>query len=296
MTAALLLLLACSGGDDDAKGDDTGGASSTTDSAPPAPVAPDLKPYSGGTCPELVEGANSDFASAGESREFQLKLPEDPVGAPVVFLWHWLGGTASQALQTFRYGQLPEDEGVIVVAPSSCCDPFEWQFMTPPEENVDLVFFDDLLTCLDEQFSVDRDRIWATGMSAGGLWTTYLTVERAGWLVATAPFSGGTDPVVAYRTPDEPIPVMLTWGGPTDIYAVLSFEEASLAFESSLMTDGHFVVECLHDGGHTIPTGGPAAAWEFFEAHPRGVAPEPWADGLPDGFLDICHLPETSGN
>lgn len=286
------LLFACTGSEDDSKVDDTGDTAG--DTGPALEVAPEPFAYSGGTCPALVDGDNDGFLSAEKERSFILKLPENPEGAPVLFLWHWLGGSATQALRVFDYNRLPEDEGIIVVAPESCCDTFEWQFMTPPEDNVDLVFFDDLLSCLDQQFQIDRDRVWATGMSAGGLWTTYLTIHRASWLVSTAIFSGGTDPVIDYETPPSPIPVMLTWGGPTDLYAVLSFEEASLAFEAQIEADGSFVVPCVHDGGHTIPSGGPEAGLEFLMDHPRNAVPEPYADGLPSDFPDYCALAQPA--
>ncbi|MFT5685382.1 MAG: hypothetical protein ACI8RZ_006333, partial [Myxococcota bacterium] len=55
--------------------------------------------------------------------------------------------------------------------------------------------------------------------------------------------------------------------------------------------DGHFVVECEHDGGHTIPTEGVNTAIDFLMAH-QAAGVLPWQDGLPDTLPGYCHLPE----
>lgn len=252
-----------------------------------------LVDYSGGSCPDLSAEQVTDFLSAGEARTFYLDLPPDPVGKPVLFLWHWLGGNATQARRAFDWTELAQTEDVILVTPESCCSTFEWQFTFPSDEtNLDLAFFDDVLSCLYQQYNVDLDRVWSTGMSAGGLWTTYLTVHRSQYLAATAPFSGGTDPIVAYTPPEDAIPVMVSWGGEADVLNIIDFNELNQTFVSELLADGHFVVSCDHGEGHTIPNGGPEAALEFLLDHPKGLSPEPYADGLPEDYPSYCALAE----
>ena len=85
--------------------------------------------------------------------------------------------------------------------------------------------------------------------------------------------------------------MLLTWGGPTDVYQTLSFDDANQYFSSELQDDGSFVVECVHDGGHTIPDGATEYVWRFLADHPRDLAAEPYADGLPDTFPEWCALP-----
>jgi poly(3-hydroxybutyrate) depolymerase len=149
-----------------------------------------------------------------------------------------------------------------------------------------------MLSCLWQQYDVDLDRVGATGMSAGGLWTSYLTLHRAEWLSATAPLSGGTFPG-GYETPASPIPVLLTWGGPRDTYSTLSFDDTTRDMLDRLRADGHFVVACEHDRGHTLPPGGIGYAYQFLMDHPRGVSPEPYAAGLPAGFPAWCAQPSA---
>lgn len=280
------LVIACAppaDGDGDPAGvDDTGEAAA-------ARVGPG---YSRENCPTIDADDDDidDFETGDTEYDVELLMPDEPEGAAVLFAWHWLGGTGSQAIRYMELEELMEGEDVIVVAPRSSDSDFEWAFLQGPEDNPDLLLFDDLLSCLWQQYDVDLDRIWATGMSAGGLWTSYLTIHRAEWLAATAPLSGGAIEG-AYAPPAEAIPVLMTWGGPGDTYGALSFADTSEFMSQALQDDGHFVAHCIHDDGHNLPPGGIGYAWQFLKDHPRGVDPEPYANGLPGSFPEWCALP-----
>ena len=291
---SILVLFAAAGcaGSDAADKPASGGAdtapadSGAADSGVPARRGPD---YSLGACPALVDGVNT-FASGESSYRVTLNLPADPEGASVMFVWHWLGGSAAQAARFMQLDAIRGDDAVIFVVPDSSGSAYEWRFTQRPEGNADLLLFDDLLSCLWQQYGVDLNHVTATGMSAGGLWTSYLTLHRAEWLSATAPLSGGT-PGAAYETPAAPIPVLMTWGGPSDTYGPLSFDEATQDMIAGLRGDGHFVVACEHDAGHTLPPGGVGYAYQFLMDHPLGLAAEPYAGGLPSGFPAWCAQP-----
>ena len=284
-----LALLGCGGADRsddsaatdgaDAGADGTDGTDGTVEREPPA--------YSGGSCPTLEAGDNT-FASGDTTYTVHVWLPDDPSGAPLLTGWHWLGGSARSLVNAMDLDDLVDDEGVVLLAPDSDGSQFEWHFLDAPDGNPDLLLFEDLVACAHAQWGVDLDRVYATGMSAGGLWTRYLTMHAAEWLAATAPMSGGIE---GYTSPADAIPAMLTWGGPRDLYSSYSFEEASERLSAGLQADESFVVECVHDGGHTLPPWGFGPAWAFLEAHPKGVAPSPWAGGLPDEVADHCRLP-----
>ncbi len=282
----LLFLAACTGASDEG---DSAPPDGSSDSGADPVVERDGPAYSKGDCPTLAAGRN-DFATGDDSYRVELILPEDPVGAPVVFAWHWLGGSASQAIRSMSLQDFVDGSGVIVVAPDSAGYQYEWHFLDDPDGNPDLLLFDDLLGCLWRQYDVDLERVHAVGMSAGGLWTSYLTLHRAQWLASTAPLSGGAQ-TGSYSTPAEPLPVLMTWGGPSDLYGPLSFDETSRYMVEQLRADGSFVVECEHDRGHTLPPGGLDYAYRFLLDHPRGIQPEPYADGLPEGFPSFCRQP-----
>jgi dienelactone hydrolase len=283
---SIALLAACAG---DEAGSDTG--SGGADGGADAEVLPEVPVYTGGKCPSIDSGSNSDFLSADIEREFRVALPAQPEGAGVVVAWHWLGGSASQIMSYMDLQTIADDHGFIVVAPDSrSSEPYEWDFNSGPDDNADAILFDDLVACLHAQYNVDMGAIHATGMSAGGLWTTWLTVYRSTLLASTAPLSGGTSPGT-YVSPEEPIPVLMTWGGSSDTYSGFSFEEASLDFSSNLQADGHFVAECEHDGGHTIPSEATDYVGQWFADHRRNIVSEPYADGLPEVFPEWCRVP-----
>ncbi|MFT4975647.1 MAG: putative esterase [Myxococcota bacterium] len=278
----LFLLFACSGdpANSDAEDSDTAEVAESERIAPPA--------YSGGTCPELVEGWNEGFASGSDERSFRLELPDNPQGAPVIFLWHWLGGDADQIINWTGFKSFPADHGAILVAPQTRGLPYEWDTFDGAD-TPDLTLFDDLLSCVAEQHDVDMTRVYSSGMSAGGLWTVALTNHRSEWLAASAPLSGGATELS--WSAEAQIPVMLTWGGPSDMYGSFSFNDANVQLLDQLDQAGHFTVTCEHDDGHSLPPGGVEYVWSFFEAHPRGIVPDPWAEGLPEGMPDWCSLP-----
>jgi predicted esterase len=280
----LFLATACTGGQigDDKNNDDT---DPDTDSDTDVRQGP---AYSGGDCPTLKSGSNTGFVSGSHERDFRLILPDEPMGAPVLFAWHWLGGNADQMVEWSDFKDFPRDHGAIVISPQSRGLQVEWNTWDG-DDSPDLVLFDDLLSCLWQQYDVDLDRIYASGMSAGALWTVTLSHYRSDWLAASAPLSGGA--TIENWEASELIPMLLTWGGPYDLYGTYSFQEGTLQLSDQLQTDGHFVAHCEHSDGHTLPPGGEEYLWTFFEAHPKGVTPEPWSNGLPSSMPDMCSLP-----
>ncbi len=273
-------LLACAGSP--GLSDTAGAAADTADAVNPYGEAESLG------CPAFEEGKNT-LAVGDLERTVHLRLPAEPEGAPVVFAWHWLNGTPSQTLSWMGLEDMTDD-GAIVVAPTSTGIPsVEWDVVTTPEKSIDIALFDTLLSCLWEQYAVDTERVHATGMSAGGLFTSFLSMHRADVLASTVPFSGGVSGAY-YSAPSWAMPMMLVWGGPTDTYGGYDFHEATLAMSQSLRDDGHFVVECMHTDGHNPPDEAKDMAWAFFDAHPAS-ADAPWASGLPDSLPAWCEVP-----
>lgn len=284
-------LTACGGADGDATNQTTTSETTTTgQTSVTTTTMPATNPYTPyeGDCPTFVEGENGGFISAGLDRSIEVRLPDNPVGAPVVFGWHWLGGNATETITWLGLNDMV-DSGAIVIAPESSGLAYEWDYFSV-SNSVDATMFDDLLWCLWEQYQVDDERIYATGMSAGGLMTTFLIAARSEQLAAAVPFSGGVYSH-AYISPADQIPVMLIWGGASDTYGTFSFDIANQDLSEGLQDDGHFVVECDHGGGHTIPSGAGEMAWMFMTDHPKGVDPEPWKNAVPAGAPDYCIIP-----
>jgi predicted esterase len=279
-----------------------GDGSSTTG---PLPANP--KPYSGGTCPQFVQGKNS-IVAAGRNRSFELYLPPGGgQGAACVFVWHGNGDTGKNIADFFGGKYLAEKQNAIVVGPSSCCDDgindccdmlMTWNFGEFSKKEADLALFDDMLSCIDKQFNIDNTRVYSTGFSSGSLWTTYLLLHRSDYFAAVSIFSGGTGTVFPYATPAVKVPALLAWGGENDTYMnMVSFHDMTLDLAANLLADGHFIVECNHGpyanpgSGHTIPMSGPTWGTAFLFAHVFGQPSPVQAGGLSAPYPEYCLIP-----
>jgi predicted esterase len=169
-------------------------------------------------------------------------------------------------------------------------------------------FFDDMLACVSEQFPVDKNCVSSAGVSDGALWTSQLIGGRGQYLSSAVVLSGGVaNPgdenamlVKEYLPSSHAMPVLVLWGGPTDICIVLTFETASLALEEKLVAEGHFILECQHNCGHSVPPievapGGSLITpfVSFIRSHPywTPVGRSPYeADGVPADFPAWCAI------
>lgn len=293
MSPFLWLLLACKGPSAPA-GDES--PVETGDTAPedggefgeggPAPL---VEP-SAGDCPTFAETGAMTLTSGGKERKVRVYFPEDrPAGMPLVFAWHWLGGSAREIEAAMDLEAFATEQQAVVVIPEASGDhAYEWDFLGEGAD--DLALFDDLRTCLYRELAIDPYRVSATGMSAGGLWTTKLSIERGDALSTVLVFSGGTEPIVPYETPAAKFPALLVWGGESDMYGQLSFDTTMRAYADALVADGHYVIACDHGRGHTLPpeTADLVATW--LPAHRYGGAAP--ADVVPLSALpEYCWVP-----
>ena len=282
--------------------------------------------YSGGACPTLFEGMNNNFfvPNANTSlptrpggdvryRDFEIRFPANPNGAPVIFTWHWYGGNSSDAINWLGLGNVGWAENVILVSfvavaetPTNDTGYYEWFSGANPVGNPDIEVAEEVLACLYAQHNVDLDRIYATGHSAGAIWVSYLLQHWSHRLAAAMPLSGGEQYISSYRppsdrsqapymTPSRSLPVMVVHGGSSDTYtspyhATLNFQQASTMLASDLVNDGSSVVICNGGFGHQIPphqgatTTAEYLIWPYFLDHPRTGTPYSSASEFPTSF------------
>jgi len=288
-----VLLVAC-GGETSDEVLDTDEAADQGDSFAGAP----LEDTSDGECPKLDSPGTKTFSSDGVDREVIVRFPKDaPADMPVMFFWHGLGDSASNIDNMLDMKGFANANDAVVVIPQSS-DPLmmTWNFANG---SADVTLFDDMRTCLSQELDIDLERISTTGFSFGALFSSYLAMERADTLSAVASLSGGVDAGIGlpYSTPDEPVPVLVMWGGSGDTFDMgitsLDFAQNSLDFSDALRDDGSLVVHCDHGGGHTLPMDFEDATGPWLLEHRFGSA-SPFASGL-DGFPGYCYLPGELG-
>lgn len=275
-----------------------------------APSPPSPKSYSGGSCPAIAPGYNTGFTSDGRSREFMLVVPSNHDASkqyPLVFAWYHITGNAMDFIEYIDVQKVADERQMILVVPQDS-GMFEATWPMTPLDNdqasVDLVFFDDLLSCISEQFSVNANCVASAGVSAGGLWTAFLGQRRGKWLSSNLVFSGGYPTEFGqywwnWQESPHTFASLVLWGGPNDQLGI-NFHQASLNYKNHLAGDGHYIVSCQHDNGHGAPppdageTEPPVGAlFDFVLDHPywyEGVSPYQ-TEGAPADLPSYCSLP-----
>lgn len=283
---------------------------------------PPMPTYSNGACPALnggptaAVGHNTNFRSGTDSRGFYLLVPsyytpDHPL--PLFFGWHWLAGNAADLIREGQLEQAVEQMGFIAVIPDALRNAdgggltygFNWPFIEQAGQEPELVFFDDMLACVTQQYRVDARRVHALGVSAGALWLTHLSgTPRVNHLASIATLSGGLgqQPHVLsmmFTPQDNKFPALVLWGGPTDMF-IINFQQASTLYRDALRCDHHYTVQCIHDAGHSVPTlpvpdGGSRfqGIWQFMLDHPYGLGPDqsPYFDGgVPSTLPPWCSV------
>jgi predicted esterase len=258
-----------------------------------------------------------DFPTGSDKRSFNLIVPPSYDGTsawPVVFAWHWLNAGPGSFISAGELESATEQMHFIAVVPDHKRNEkgdkvyqFDWPFVETWGVPGELQFIDDMLACVSAQYKVDPTKIHGIGVSAGGLWVTYVSgTDRANHFASIESLSGGlgADPFAFWQMQFTPqprkFPAIVLWGGPTDNLGI-DFAAGSKRYRDALRKDHHFVVECTHDAGHAMPPvpvppdGGThfEMLWQFMLDHPYGTPPEqsPYkTTGLPSVFPSWCSI------
>ncbi len=158
------------------------------------------------------------FTHGGIRRDYLVHVPTKAIGKPTPVLLAMHGGGGDMDYQAQNYGLVEKSEqaGFIAVFPNgtsrfrsgilatwnagACCG-------RAVEQKVDDVgFLKAVIARVATQVSIDRRRVYATGMSNGGLMSYRLACEAPGLVRAIAPVAG-TDNTISCK-PSRPVPVI----------------------------------------------------------------------------------------
>jgi len=177
-------------------------------------------------CRKNVVPINSQAGSItvnGLKRTFLVHLPPSDDKShplPLVIALHGGGGTGERMINLTLGGlnALADKDGFIV----TCPDGIEkhWNDGRPQaisrthKDGIDDVgFISALIDHLDNQFNVDRKRVYVTGISNGAKMSFRLACEIPDKIAAIAAVGGSmVDPVSVYTKPSRPISVMVIHG------------------------------------------------------------------------------------
>jgi predicted esterase len=253
-----------------------------------------LVPQATGTCPDFKQGSVT-FTTKTTSRPVLIWINPDKAKAmdgPLVFYWHGAGGDPSEAPAALGPALTAiTDMGGVVAAPyhdmSNTLLP--WYLCLGGTDETDLQVADEILACAIEKVGVDMRRIHSVGFSAGAMNTEQFAFRRSGYLASIVAYSGARLGTVTEQDPKNLYPAMLYDGGPNDM-VIINFQQDTEQYHQALQMEGHFSFICDHNMGHTIPSDGPPASWQFLQDHPFGTIPDPYAKGLPTSFPKYCSL------
>jgi polyhydroxybutyrate depolymerase len=222
----------------------------------------------------------------GENRKAIVFAPDTARGAegvPVVLSFHGSGDNMDNFQYTDVHVAWPEAIVVYFQGLSDSRGLARWQAGRGVDNDRDLKLVDVALAWLRETYSVDDDRIYATGFSNGGMFTYLLWAERPGVFAAYAPVAGRLRPSVQ---PTEPRP-MFHVAGSRDRQVEFSDQEAAIANAVDVNGVGAATTPCgdgctlygpdapapvmtwIHPGGHVYPRDTSERIVSFFRDHPR---------------------------
>lgn len=169
-----------------------------------------------------VESTEHTLQVDGRERVYWLYVPpdRDPAQpAPLVLVLHGGGGTGDGMEKLTRSGfhDLADRDGFIVAYPQGVDN--HWNDGRPLEdtaaqENIDDVgFIAALIDHLAAEYNLDRTRVYATGISNGGLMSFRLACDLTDQIAAVAPVTANFSTALAARcAPSRPIAVLILNG------------------------------------------------------------------------------------
>ena len=156
----------------------------------------------------------------GITRSYHLHVPSavGPTPAPLVLVFHGGGGTGPGTERLTRFTALADREGFLVAFPEGVeknwNDGREFTSSRAHRDHVDdVAFVTALIDAIGRAHAVDPRRVYATGISNGGIFSHYLAAHLSARIAAIAPVVGGiADPPDAWLRPEQPVSVLMLQG------------------------------------------------------------------------------------
>jgi polyhydroxybutyrate depolymerase len=247
-------------------------------------------PPGGASAPQMIDVQDNKGATA--SRQFYVSVPASYDGMkpyPLVFVWHYAGGTASALIAPGYggafYGVQTGFPEAIYVAGQGLTDATSGMTGWPNTNGQDVAMTRAMLTWLSSNYCIDQNRIMATGMSYGGIMSDTLACQMPDVFRAIGVMSGalysfggatcGSHPIAAWMTHGTADTTVDISGGEAARDQVLKDNgcgattqpvDPSPCVSYDGCTSGYPVVWCPVDGeGHTIPAFAASAIAAFFK-------------------------------
>jgi polyhydroxybutyrate depolymerase len=193
----------------------------------------------------------------GRTRSYRLHIPAglaDTAPAPVVLAFHGAGSNGRGMERFTGFSRLADREGFIVVYPDAVegnwVDGREGLRTAAHRQGVDdIAFIAALLDELARRHRIDAKRVFATGISNGGIFSHYLAANLAGRIAAIAPVAGGlADPFYRRFAPSQPVSVFIVQGTADPL---MPFDGGAVAFRRGQIIATDETVRLWRQQDHT---------------------------------------------
>ena len=196
LAVGALALGACSAADDQAERSAEAASANTTTSSSTGAGAPVPSAGCEVDAKRVAAGLSQErLAFGGVDREYRRFVPggyEPATPAPLVLDLHGLTMSGDMEAAVTGMEPLADDEGFLVVTPQGLGDIPFWNFISAGLATDDVSFLHELVTQVGEDLCVDTSRVYATGISNGGLMSSALACRLPDVFAAVAPVAGVT--------------------------------------------------------------------------------------------------------
>ena len=155
------------------------------------------------------------------TRKYSLHVPPQRAAehpAALVLVFHGGGGTAAQIERQTKFSDLADREGFLVAYPEGVDkgwnDGRGSKEVTAQRDNIDDIgFVAALIDDVAKAHKLDASRVFATGISNGGIFSHHLAANLSLRIAAIAPVVGGmSESTSAKFAPDRPVSVLILQG------------------------------------------------------------------------------------
>jgi poly(3-hydroxybutyrate) depolymerase len=147
----------------------------------------------------------------GETRTFIVHAPTGLSNPSLVISMHGASGTGSQQQSMSGFDKIADREKFVVVYPDGISN--RWDITGTKDVNFILAIIDTMAA----RYQIDRNRVYATGFSMGGMLSYKLACTVADKIAAIGPASGYMMGGGGGCSPSRPMPIMHIHGSADDV-------------------------------------------------------------------------------
>jgi poly(3-hydroxybutyrate) depolymerase len=163
----------------------------------------------------IVLAQTDSFLVGGTMRTFIVHAPSGLSNPPLVISMHGLSGTGSQQRSMSGFDKIADRENFVVAYPDGISNRWDVSGST------DVSFILALIDTMAARYQIDRNRVYATGFSMGGMMSYKLACTVADKIAAIGPASGYLMGGMGGGgcSPKRPMPILHTHGSLDSVVA-----------------------------------------------------------------------------